>query len=152
MSPGTQLADQTKESSPSGMLRWLGGGRHGAEGYVYALHRLTGLVLLLFLISHALLGAARLIGLDLWAQLMSLALSPAVQVLKYPLFAAFAFHALNGVRLIVVELGFAVGRAERPVYPYRGSIKKQRPLLLGTMILAAALLVVGQLDVLRLAH
>ena len=135
-----------------GIVGWLCGGRRGIEGYVYLLHRLTGLMLLLFLVAHVLLTSSRLLGLEAWGQLMALARSPIVQSLAYPLFAAFAFHALNGVRLLLVESGLAVGRGERQVYPYRGSIRKQRPLLIAMMVLTAVLLAVGQFDLLRLAH
>jgi succinate dehydrogenase/fumarate reductase cytochrome b subunit len=36
---------------------------------------------------------------------------------EHLVFVAFAFHALNGVRLVLVELGFAVGKPLEPVYP-----------------------------------
>ncbi len=122
------------------------------EGYLYLLHRVTGLGLLLFLVAHVLLTSSRLLGLEAFGRMLALSASPFVQLFEYPLFVAFAFHACNGVRLILVELGFAVGRAELPVYPYRGSIRRQRPLLLAAMLLAGALLVAGGLGQLRLAH
>ena len=137
---------------PPGIVNWLRSGRRGVEGYVYVLHRLSGLVLLLFLIAHIALTSSRLLGVEVWVQMLTIARSPVVKLFEYPVLAAFAFHAFNGVRLIVIELGFVVGRGERPAYPYRGSILKQRPLLLAMMVLTAALLVAGPFDVLRLSH
>ncbi len=65
---------------------------------------------------------------------------------EYLVFAAFAFHAVNGVRLFLVELGWAVGRPMEPVYPYRTSVDVQRPLAIGAMILAAIVAVLGGFD------
>lgn len=135
-----------------GTLGWLFSGRHGVEGYFYLAQRLSGLVLLLFLVAHVVLTSSRLFGIDVWARLIRLTESPLIQLLEYPLVAAFAFHAFNGVRLIVIELGLVVGRGERQVYPYRGSIQKQRPLLILMMVLAATFYVAGQFGLLRLSH
>ena len=68
---------------------------------------------------------------------------PIFRVGEFLVFAAFAFHALNGVRLVLVELGFAIGKPIEPVYPYRTSVDVQRPLAIGVMILAAILVIVG---------
>ena len=54
-----------------------------------------------------------------------------------------AYHAANGVRLVLVELGFAVGKPIEPVYPYKTSLGVQRPLLIAMMILAAIFLAAG---------
>ena len=59
---------------------------------------------------------------------------PVFTVGEYLVFAAFAFHALNGIRLVLVELGFAIGKPIEPVYPYRTSVDEQRPLAIGVMI------------------
>jgi len=135
-----------------GFVGWLKGSRHGLEAYVYLLHRLTGVILLVFVVAHILLSSSRLLGWDTWADLMKMTTLPVVQVFRYPLLAAFAFHAANGLRLVLVELGIAVGRPEQQVYPYRGSIARQRPLLLVMMVLAALFFVAGEFDLLRLSH
>ena len=49
----------------------------------------------------------------------------------------------NGIRLILIELGFAVGKAEEPTYPYRTSLNTQRPLMLIVMVLSAILILAG---------
>jgi succinate dehydrogenase / fumarate reductase, cytochrome b subunit len=69
---------------------------------------------------------------------------------EFLVFAAFAYHAMNGVRLVLVELGLAVGKPIEPVYPYKTSLNVQRPLLISMMILAGVLLVVGGYRLLRL--
>jgi len=132
-----------------GIVRWLTGHRHGIEGYLYLFHRISGIALLLFLSLHVLVTSSRLFGEETWQRLMSLTHSPALKFLEYLVFVAFAFHATNGVRLILIELGFAVGKAETPVYPYRGSLHKQRPLMIVLMIVTAVLIVMGGFDALR---
>jgi hypothetical protein len=42
-------------------------------------------------------------------------------------FLAFAYHAANGIRLVLVELGYGLGKPARPVYPYGNSVARQRP-------------------------
>ncbi len=59
----------------------------------------------------------------------------------------FAFHSANGIRLLLIELGWLTGKAEEPIYPYRSSLNVQRPFMIVMMILAAVLIVMGGLDV-----
>ncbi|MDA1299882.1 MAG: succinate dehydrogenase, cytochrome b556 subunit [Proteobacteria bacterium] len=147
-----RAAEGTNVPAGAGLIAWLCGGRKGLEGYLYLTHRITGIILLLFVIAHVLLSSSQLLGMEAWARLMEMATSPVVEYFRYPLLLAFGFHAFNGIRLILVELGLAVGRPKQQVYPYRGSIGRQRPLVIAMMILTAALLLVGEYDVLRLAH
>jgi len=71
---------------------------------------------------------------------------------EFLVFVAFAYHAFNGIRLVLVELGLAVGKPIEPVYPYRTSLNVQRPLLISMMVLAVAFLVAGGYDFLGLAR
>ena len=133
-----------------GIWGWLSGGRRGIEGYLYIAHRLSGIALMLFLTAHVFVTATRLLGEEAWERVMALTHSPVLKFLEYLVFVAFVFHALNGVRLILVELGFAVGRPDAPVYPYRGSVHKQRPLMIAMMVLTAVLIALGGFELLRL--
>ena len=100
---------------------------------------------------HLFVTSARLFGAEAWAVLLLTTHSPVLQFLEYLVFAAFAFHAFNGLRLLIVELGFGIGRPDQPVYPYRGSVHRQRPLMIVTMILTAVLIAAGGFDLLRLS-
>ena len=62
---------------------------------------------------------------------------------EFLVFAAFAFHAFNGVRLALIELGFAIGKPIEPIYPYRTSVHEQRPLAMAVMLLAGIVLAAG---------
>lgn len=135
-----------------GIVRWLAGGRHGFEGYLYILHRISGLALLLFLAMHVFFTGARLLGRETWERLMALTQGPVFIFLEYLVYCAFVFHAFNGVRLILIELGFVVGRPDHPVFPYRGSIHKQRPLMIVLMIVTGLLIALGGFELLRFPH
>ena len=45
-----------------GLVGWLGAGRRGLEAYLYILHRLSGVALLLFLSLHIFVTSLRLFG------------------------------------------------------------------------------------------
>ena len=68
---------------------------------------------------------------------------PVFKVGEFLVFVAFAFHAINGVRLAVIELGWGVGKPIEPVYPYRTSVDVQRPLAVAAVLLAGVLIVLA---------
>ena len=122
-----------------GIWGWVGGGRWGFERYLYALHRVTGLGLLLYFLLHIFVTSARAFGPEAWREMMERVEGPAFKMGEYLVFAAFVFHAVNGIRLGIIELGFGVGRPIEPVYPYATSVGRQRPLALAVMLLAGVL-------------
>ncbi len=126
-----------------GVNGWLGGGRWGLERYLYTLHRLTGLGILFYFILHIIVTSSRMNGKEAWERAMGQVGGPVFGFGEYLVFAACIIHGLNGIRLIAVELGFAVGKPIEPVYPYKTSVGFQRPLAVGAMVLAAAFLVLG---------
>jgi succinate dehydrogenase / fumarate reductase cytochrome b subunit len=134
-----------------GVWGWLGGGRWGWERYLYTLHRVTGLGLLAYFLMHIIVTSTRALGRQPWENAMASVTGPLFTVGEYLVFAAFAFHAVNGIRLGLVELGIAVGKPIEPVYPYKTSLNVQRPLLISMMILAAILLAAGGYEFLGLA-
>jgi len=133
-----------------GIWGWLGGGRWGVERYAYLLHRLTGLGILLYFLMHIVVTSLRARGIYLWTE-GGILHRPVFKFGEFLVFAAFAYHACNGVRLMLVELGFAVGKPIEPIYPYQTSLNVQRPLLISMMILAAILLAAGGYEFLGLA-
>ncbi len=147
------MAEPKRYPNRLGIFGWLGGGRWGAERYLYTLHRITGLGILLYFVLHIFVTTSRVFGADKWNELVNGALSSTFfQVGEFLVFAAFAFHALNGIRLVLIELGFAVGKAEEPVYPYKSSINVQRPLMVIVMLLAAVVAAAGGYDLFVLGH
>lgn len=129
-----------------GILGWVVGGRWGLERYLYTLHRVTGLGLLVYFVMHIFVTAARVLGPESWGQAMDVVSGPLFRVGEYLVFAAFAFHAVNGVRLALIELGFLVGRPIEPVYPYATSVGRQRRVARAVLMIAAVIALWGGLD------
>ncbi len=129
-----------------GLVGWLAGGRWGAERYLYSLHRLSGLGLLIYFVLHIIVTSSRAEGKAAWDTAMGRVTGPIFTIGEFLVFLAFAFHALNGIRLIILELGWGVGRPEEPVYPYRTSVHHQRPLAIVAMIVAVVLMVWGGVE------
>lgn len=129
-----------------GIWGWLGGGRWGVERYLYTLHRLTGLGLLAYFLLHIVVTSARAFSPERWKSAMDSVSGLPFEVGEYLVFLAFAFHAANGIRLGLIELGFGVGQPIEPVYPYRTSVDVQRPLAIGALVVAAAIAILGTLS------
>jgi succinate dehydrogenase / fumarate reductase cytochrome b subunit len=144
------MVETQRHDNRLGIWGWLGGGRWGVERYAYILHRVTGLGILCYFLMHVVVTSLRATGVYLWVE-GGVLHQPAFKVGEFLVFSAFAYHASNGVRLVLVELGFAVGKPIEPVYPYKTSLNVQRPLLIAMMILAAVFLVAGGYQFLGLA-
>jgi succinate dehydrogenase / fumarate reductase cytochrome b subunit len=129
-----------------GVRGWAIGGRWGIERYAYTLHRITGLGILAYFLMHIIVTSHIALGQASWEMWMTRFSALPFKIGEYLVFVAFAFHGLNGIRLIMVELGWAVGPPEQPVYPYRTSLNTQRPLLIIVMVLAAVVVVAGGYD------
>jgi len=144
------MAEIKRYDNRLGLWGWLGGGRWGVERYAYILHRITGLGILLYFLMHIVVTSLRATGNYLWVE-GAYFHQPIFKIGEFLVFAAFAYHACNGIRLVLVELGFAVGQPIEPVYPYKTSLGVQRPLLILMMILAAVLFIMGGYEFLGLA-
>jgi succinate dehydrogenase / fumarate reductase cytochrome b subunit len=90
---------------------------------MYALHRLTGIALGLYLIAHVWETSNILNGPITWDKIMvDLDYPFGVHFGPYILSAiliAATYHALNGIRLTVVENGLLLPKPYRPEYPYK---------------------------------
>jgi succinate dehydrogenase / fumarate reductase, cytochrome b subunit len=126
-----------------GLKGWAYAGRYSFERYLYLGHRLSGIGLLAYMVLHIIETANRIRGEEAWAGLMALFASPPFKVIEYLLFAAAVFHAMNGVRLLLTELGFFLGKPKEPVYPYSTSVMRHRPLTYVIMVLAGLVMLLG---------
>jgi succinate dehydrogenase / fumarate reductase, cytochrome b subunit len=137
---------QNRLKNNLGLLGWLGGGRYGAERYAYALHRLSGLGILAYFLMHIFVTGSRLQGPERWDSTMAFFSSPFFKIGEFMVFLAFAYHGINGIRLILVELGFLIGKPGLPSFPYHYSTLRQRPLFVVVMVIAAVLMIIGGAD------
>jgi succinate dehydrogenase / fumarate reductase cytochrome b subunit len=125
----TKAAIPDKRHLPNrlGLKGWVWAGRYTLERYLYTLHRVTGLGLLLYIALHLVANGFRLGGEGSWEATMAFVSSPGFKFGEYLVMAAFAFHALNGGRLILQHLGYTLGKPKPPVYPYVDSMRRRRP-------------------------
>jgi succinate dehydrogenase / fumarate reductase cytochrome b subunit len=137
---------QNRLKNNLGLWGWLGGGRYGAERYAYALHRLSGLGILAYFLLHIFVTGSRLGGEEQWETTMEFFQTPFFKFGEFLVFLAFAYHAINGIRLIIIELGYMIGKPGLPSYPYNYSTLRQRPFFVVVMIIAVVLMIVGGAD------
>ncbi len=133
-----------------GVRGWVYAGRYGLDRYLYVLQRVSGLGLVLYLFLHIYETGVRLRGEVAWTATMALFRHPVFVFLEFVVFAGFVYHALNGLRLIVAELGWLLGAPARPVYPYRSSLRRHRPWVYALMLLTGVLLALAAADIFAL--
>lgn len=136
------MAEPKRHDNRLGVRGWAIGGRWGIDRYAYTLHRVTGLAVLTYFLMHICVTSLRAWGIYLWTE-GNVLHQPIFRVGEFLVFAAFAFHAFNGLRLFFVEMGFAVGKPIEPIYPYKTSLGVQRPLFVAMMVLAAVFFAAG---------
>ena len=106
---------------------WVWAGNYKLERYLYILHRVTGMGILLFLLIHLTVTTFfRIQGQEVWETAMGFLRNPLFKTGEYLVAVAFAFHMLNGLRLILQELGFLMAKPVPPIYPYSDSLRKKR--------------------------
>ena len=111
-----------------GVGGWVWAGNYKLERYLYILHRVTGLGMLFFVILHLIETTFfRIQGQGVWEATMTLLQNPWFEVGIYLVAVAFVYHALNGLRLILQEFGFILGKPALPIYPYKDTLRKKRP-------------------------
>ncbi|MCJ7828650.1 MAG: hypothetical protein MUP81_02785, partial [Dehalococcoidia bacterium] len=87
----------------------------------------TGLGILLFLLVHLIVTTFfRIQGQEVWEKAMTVLNNPLFKTGEYLVVVAFVYHALNGLRLILQELGFMMAKPIPPIYPYSDSLRKKR--------------------------
>jgi succinate dehydrogenase / fumarate reductase cytochrome b subunit len=107
---------------------------------------LTGLGILAYFVVHIFVTGVRVDGPEKWESTMAALGTPLFKAGEFLVFLAFAYHAINGIRLIFVELGCMIGKPGLQVYPYNYSSLRQRPLLIAAMAAVAALMILGGAD------
>jgi succinate dehydrogenase / fumarate reductase cytochrome b subunit len=76
----------------------------GREGqWSWVLHRVTGVVVILFLFAHVLDTALVGWGPNAYNRVVNVYKNPIVGVMELGLVAAVLFHALNGLRIMVID-------------------------------------------------
>ncbi len=142
----TVVHEKRTRPNRQGVGGWFYGGRYGLERYLFILHRLAGLGILLYFIMHIFLTGQKISGKVAWTTTMSSVGGTWFHIGEYLLFIAVAFHAMNGIRLILSEFGWILGKPARPIYPYKTANVHIRAFTWIMMILAVVIMIAGGFD------
>ncbi|MBI3011322.1 MAG: succinate dehydrogenase, cytochrome b556 subunit [Candidatus Omnitrophica bacterium] len=90
--------------------------RGGIGHWSWLLHRLTGVGVLLFLCLHILDTSLIALGPQHYNAIMGVYRLPLFRVLEVGLVASVLFHALNGVRIILIDVWVDLTRIHRLLF------------------------------------
>jgi succinate dehydrogenase / fumarate reductase cytochrome b subunit len=116
-----------------GLAGWFDPRGRRLGGLAFALNRITGLGLVLYLYLHLVVLSLLAQGPDAWDQFVDLALSPPFLALDVLLLTGILIHGLNGIRVGLVGLGLVANR--------------QRAMFLAFMAIAALVALAGALRI-----
>lgn len=89
----------------------------GREGmWTWVAHRISGVLIFLFLFAHVLDTALVRVSPDAYNEVMSAYKNPVVGLAEAGLVAAVIFHALNGLRIIAVDFWSKGPRYQRQMF------------------------------------
>jgi succinate dehydrogenase / fumarate reductase cytochrome b subunit len=127
----------------AGTKGWYENLKYNLERYLYLLHRITGVGLVLYLILHIFVTSSRMYGEEAYLSAHELINNPIMDIGLFIVMAGILFHGVNGLRLILNEFGLLLGKPKRPEYPYRKILKTNTPrMLLITMIIIGIILLI----------
>jgi succinate dehydrogenase / fumarate reductase cytochrome b subunit len=98
---GTALAAKRRVKSASGEFGRLYRGREGQ--WAWLLHRVTGVGIILFLFAHVVDTAVIGWGPEAYNRVLSVYHNPGVQFLELILVGMVIYHAVNGVRIMLLD-------------------------------------------------
>jgi succinate dehydrogenase / fumarate reductase cytochrome b subunit len=76
----------------------------GREGmWSWVAHRVTGVLIFFFLFAHVLDTALVRVSPDSYNRIMDTYKTPLVNLMEIGLFGAVLFHALNGIRVVLID-------------------------------------------------
>jgi len=98
-----------------GASRWLDVRRRKLGMWAYALNRITGIGLVVYLYLHLVVLSLLLGGPTAWDSFVAVARSPYVLALDVILLAGILIHGLNGLRITLTSFGIGLG-AQKAVF------------------------------------
>jgi succinate dehydrogenase / fumarate reductase cytochrome b subunit len=81
-------------------------------------HRVTGVIIILFLFAHVVDTAVVGWGPDAYNKVIAVYRNPVVGVLEYVLVACVIFHALNGVRIMLIDFWPKAAQWHKPLFAW----------------------------------
>ncbi|RZQ62810.1 succinate dehydrogenase, cytochrome b556 subunit [Amycolatopsis suaedae] len=104
MSTTASAAESAEASDRAGASRWNGTFYRGDPGmWSWVLHRITGVATFFFLFVHVLDTALVRVSPNAYDEIIETYKTPLVNLMEVGLVGAVLFHALNGLRVILVD-------------------------------------------------
>ena len=94
-------------------------GKFGIERMAWLLMRLTGLGLLAYFIGHIYETSHILDGKAVWDRSLEMTKTAEGHLVLALVIGMCVFHTGNGIRLMISQMGYGLGKTERPDYPYK---------------------------------
>ena len=103
-----QAQESLEDVRPKRPLRaWFDVRGHKVGSWAFALNRLTGIGLALYLFIHLVVLSTLLRGEAAWDNFVAMAKTPPFLILDVILIVGLVFHGLNGIRVTLVGTGVA---------------------------------------------
>ena len=105
-----------------GLKGWLNPGKigkFGIERLAWLLMRLTGLGLLAYFIGHIYETSHIFDGKAVWDKSLEMTQTTEGHLFLALVIGMCVFHTGNGIRLMIAQMGYGIGKAQRPDYPYK---------------------------------
>ena len=90
--------------------------RGGIGQWSWALHRLTGIGVLVFLCLHILDTALIVLGPEHYDRIIAIYRHPVFRLMEVGLFASVLYHSLNGVRITLIDVWVDLTRYHRSLF------------------------------------
>lgn len=120
------VAPEKRLENRRGALAWLNPSGYGMERWAYTFQRLTGLLILAYVLGHVgdtsfFVGGPFGSGPSLgsWANDMAATENDLGNLVLTLTVLVVVYHGINGIRLILSEYGLFFKKPSRPEYPYR---------------------------------
>jgi succinate dehydrogenase / fumarate reductase cytochrome b subunit len=123
-----------------GVLEWFR--RLNLERIYFVIHRLTGIYLVLYIFPRPYLVLLS----GSWEEALRLDMTPIGKMLAIIFIFSILFHGINGLRIVLIELGLISGRPLRhPIKPIPAlrANKLHLTLIVATIVLTVVGMVVG---------
>ncbi len=98
-----------------GVLGWFDPRHRRLGGWAFALNRLAGLGVLLYLYLHLVILSQLARGPEAWDAFVAVATNPLILAFDVVLLAGLLVHGLNGIRVTLLGLGLVLSR-EKALY------------------------------------
>ena len=90
--------------------------RGGIGQSAWLLHRITGVGVLLFLCLHILDTALIALGPEQYNRIIAIYGLPPFRLMEIVLFASVLYHALNGIRIILIDFWVGLTRYHKTIF------------------------------------